>query len=190
MRIDANGDTLSTKEYGNPLNYYWVSYSSLNTTSDGNYICAGTIQDTTSNSDALLVKFTINGDTLWTKKFGGPYYDAGRDCQQTVDGGYMLVVDSDSLNNGMNDFVLIKTDSLGNLEWRRRYDAGGYDVPVCGLQTQDNGFIISGARGSNSSSTSNWIVKTDSTGQMEWVRTFSSGGNDERTLLDLTTFKW
>ncbi len=178
MRIDANGDTLWTKEYGNPLNYYWVSYSSLNTTSDGNYICAGTIQDTTSNSDALLVKFTINGDTLWTKKFGGPYYDAGRDCQQTVDGGYMLVVDSDSLNNGMNDFVLIKTDSLGNLEWRRRYDAGGYDVPVCGLQTQDNGFIISGARGSNSSSTSNWIVKTDSTGQMEWVRTFSSGGND------------
>ncbi|MCC6448340.1 MAG: T9SS type A sorting domain-containing protein [Chitinophagaceae bacterium] len=173
MRVDINGDTVWTKEYGNTSTYYWVNYSSLNTTSDGNYICAVTMQDSTSNYDAILLKFTINGDTLWSKKFGGPYFDAGRDCQQTTDGGYMLVVDSDSLNNGLNDCLLIKTDSIGNIEWKKRYDAGGYDVAVCGLQTLDGGYIISGARGS-----SNWIVKADSMGQMEWSRTYSTGTND------------
>lgn len=178
MRVDINGDTLWIKEYGLTSNFYYLSTGSLHPTSDGNYICAGSVTDTLGNSDALLIKLTVNGDTLWTKRFGGPFYDAGRDCQQTIDGGLILIAENDSLNDGLDDFILIKMDSSGNQQWKRRYNAGNYEVPICGFQTQDKGYIISGGRDLSSTNTSNWIVKTDSLGIMQWNKTYGSGGND------------
>ena len=81
-------------------------------TNDGGYIITGDlwIGNTTK---MWLIKTDMNGDTLWTRKFGNPYGN-GQSVRQTNDGGYILTgnyyqnIDSVSV-------VLIKLDESGNV---------------------------------------------------------------------------
>ncbi|MBL0053330.1 MAG: hypothetical protein IPP29_18450 [Bacteroidetes bacterium] len=40
--------------------------------------------------DVLLIRLNYEGDTLWTKIYGGIYNDEGRCVQQTRDSGFLI----------------------------------------------------------------------------------------------------
>ena len=82
-------------------------------TSDGGYIITGDIPETYSSSHTKmwLIKTDINGDTLWTRKFGNPYGN-GQSVRQTNDGGY-IITGNFYQNNFSVAVVLIKTNSSG-----------------------------------------------------------------------------
>ena len=79
-------------------------------TTDGGYIITGDIW-IGSDTKMWLIKTDMNGDTLWTRKFGNPYGN-GQSVRQTNDGGYIITG-----NFYQNQFsvavVLIKTNSSG-----------------------------------------------------------------------------
>ena len=79
-------------------------------TSDGGYIITGDIW-TSNNTKMWLIKTDMNGDTLWTRKYGNPYGN-GQSVRQTNDGGYVITG-----NFYQNQFsvsvVLIKTNATG-----------------------------------------------------------------------------
>jgi hypothetical protein len=66
-------------------------------------------------SDVYLIKTDGNGDTLWTRTYGGHDYDQGYSVQQCADGGYIVAGYAQSLGAGGEDVYLVKTDSLGNV---------------------------------------------------------------------------
>jgi len=79
-------------------------------TTDGGYIITGDLRIGNENK-MWLIKTNMNGDTLWTKKFGNPYGN-GKSVRQTNDGGYIITGYFYQSQSSVA-VVLIKTNSLG-----------------------------------------------------------------------------
>tara|TARA_B100001287_G_scaffold189690_1_gene160225 strand:+ start:918 stop:2408 length:1491 start_codon:yes stop_codon:yes gene_type:complete len=125
----------------------------------------------------------------WQKCIGGSNNEEASDIIATDDGGYALTGrtssnDGDvSDNHGGMDLWVLKLSSLGDIIWQRCY-GGSYDEEGESIQqTSDGGYIALGRTYSNDGDvTSNngngdiWILKIDSTGELEWNKCF--GGTD------------
>ncbi len=108
IRADSSGNLIWSKAYGGTG---FEGGNTIQQTSDGGYIVAGyTSSFGSGDDDIYLIKIDANGDSLWTKTFGGVSIDRGNSIQQTADGGYIIIGETTS----QTGIYLIKTDSLGN----------------------------------------------------------------------------
>ena len=160
VKIDANGDTLWTREYGTGEIGESNKGYCVRQTLDGGYIITGY----KAYEGIWLLKTDANGDTLWTKVYATAAGGTGFNVQQTADGGYIVTGTTEtftaSLNPTMCDLWLLKTDSLGDTLWTRKYPGGGSEaVGTCVQQTSDNGFIATGVLNGDL-----YLLKTDSLG--------------------------
>ncbi len=161
MKTDVNGNLLWTKTYGNS-NY--DEGTSVQQTTDGGYIfTGGTTRLSSGYSDVLLIKTNSNGDTLWTKSFGGAYHDYGYSVKQTSDGGYIVAGRTDKFGTGSNDGYLIKTNANGDSLWTTTFDLLDNDENYSVQQTTDGGYIIAGLTTSFGVSDV-YLIKTDANG--------------------------
>ena len=170
IKTDANGDTLWTKTFGG--GNYDRGFS-VQQTKDGGYIIAGCTQSYGAGYywDVYLIKTDANGDTLWTKTYGGWSDDWGNSVQQTQDGGYIIA------GYSAGDVYLIKTDANGDTLWTRTFGGPDYDYGNSVQQTQDGGYIIAGRTDSYGAGYYDvYLIKTDSLGDTLWTKTY--GGSD------------
>jgi len=117
------------------------------------------------------------GDTLWTRTYGGSASDWGNSVQQTSDGGYIIAGFTGSFGAGAFDVYLLKTDSSGDALWTRTYGGRSDDRGHSVQQTSDAGYIIAGFTGSFGAGYFDvYLVKTDSSGDTLWTRTY--GGSE------------
>jgi predicted secreted protein len=114
----------------------------------------------------------------WYKTYGGTGTDTGAgNIIQTSDGGYAISGDTQSFGAGGNDYWLIKTDADGNMLWNKTYGGAGLDSESDMCQTSDGGYALGGYTNSfGAGGTDFWLVKTDSSGTMQWNQTY--GGTD------------
>lgn len=146
---------------------------SVQQTSDGGYIVTGLCAHTRQDWDVLLLKLNADGDTLWTKAYGGDEDDSGYALQITSDGGYVIAARTLSFGAGQLDFYLLKTDSLGDTLWTKTYGTEYNNQAYSVAQTSDCGYIIvgrsyfSGTRGYRP-----YVVRTDSLGIALWTRDY------------------
>jgi len=175
LKTDSSGDTLWTRTYGGS-NSDWGN--TVEQTSDGGYIITGhTLSFGAGSSDVYLLKTDSSGDTLWTRTYGGNDYDWGYSLQQTSDGGYIIAAVTLSFGAGYFDVYLLKTDSLGDTLWTHTYGGSDDDRGYSVRQTSDGGYIIAGGTDSfGAGDSSVYLVKTDSSGDTLWTRTY--GGSD------------
>ncbi len=154
-------------------------------TVSGEYFIGGT---SSYNSNGLfdfyLVKTDVNGDTLWTKKYGGVQNEEANSMRQTSDGGFILSGYSESFSFGSKDFYLVKTNSLGDTLWTKHYGGSLVEISKSVRQTSDGGYIMTGYSQSFGISTENmYVIKTNSIGDTLWTKTYGqvgrySWGND------------
>ena len=168
-------DTLWTKVYGGIDRDY---LRSIQQTPDGGYIGAGfTYSFGAGLDDVYLIKTDSIGDTLWAKIYGGSYYDAGCAVSNTNDGGFIItgLADCHGAMDGM--LYLLKTDSLGDTLWTRKFGGGGKECGNSVQQTMDGGYIALGYTSSYGSGAFDfYLVKTNSSGDSLWTKTY--GGSD------------
>ncbi|MDH5686018.1 MAG: hypothetical protein OEY73_05765, partial [Hadesarchaea archaeon] len=98
---------------------------------------------------------------------------------QTSDGGYALAGSTESYGAGGFDFWLVKTDSSGNEEWSKTFGGENDDWAYSVVQTSDGGYVLAGSTMSYGAGGEDfWLVKTDSSGNEEWSKTFGGVNRD------------
>ncbi|MFP5039881.1 T9SS type A sorting domain-containing protein [Parasediminibacterium sp. JCM 36343] len=156
---------------------------SIQPTTDGGYIVAGSTGsddgDVTGNhssdADCWVVKLDSTGSLLWQKTFGGNRGDGAQSIQPTADGGYILAGYTENSNGDVSgnhnnwDYLVIKLDSTGSLQWQKTLGGSKLDEAYSITETADKGYIIAGYTYSNDGDVSGnhgggdcWIVKLGS----------------------------
>ena len=150
---------------------------SVQPTRDGGFIVLGTTKTASGSSQFYLARTDGSGNTIWTQTYGGAGDDFAASVQQNWDGGFILTGSTRSGGNGESDLWLIRTDSLGNQIWERKFGTAGRDGGNQVIQTNDSGFAVIGSTEPSGNSDFNaWLVRVDSSGNLLWTRTF--GGSD------------
>ncbi len=161
-------------------------------TIDGGFIMIGSTQSYGAANggyilDVYLVKTDYIGNIEWTKTFGDINRDDGMFVHQTNDGGYILTGWGDSEADGNLKCYLIKTNSLGNVIWKKAIEgndinAAGW-IGHCVQQTRDGGYIVVGKKDTFGSSDDVFLFKTNAIGNVLWSRDIDSTGNSVGTTI-------
>jgi hypothetical protein len=175
FKCDANCYTVWEKTCGAGVG------KSVKQTSDKGYIIAGyTNSFGAGGYDIYLIKTDENGDSLWTKTYGGRGDDYGNSVQQTTDRGYIVAGYTNSIGAGGSDVYLIKTDANGDIIWTKTYGGSNDDGGNSVQQTSDAGYIIAGWTHGGI-----YLIKTDAIGDTVWTKTYAGGkGNSVQQTSD------
>jgi tetratricopeptide (TPR) repeat protein len=180
IKTDPDGNELWDKTFGGSKS---DSADSVAQTTEGGYIIAGhTMSFGVALSAVWLINTGPSGNEEWNKTFGGSGYDVANSIQQTKDGGYIISGWTTTHGGGVEDFWLIKTDSSGNKQWDKTFGGTKNDAAIKVQQTSDGGYIIAGdtwSYGSGNGNSDAWLIKTDSSGNKQWDKTFGGTGEDK-----------
>jgi len=149
-------------------------------TSDGGYALVGYTESFGAGSnDFWFVKTDEAGNMQWNRTYGGTKGDYAFSLVETSDGGYTIAGYTRSYGAGRDDFWLIKVDSSGNAEWNQTYGGWDDDGTIFLVQTSDGGYALAGMTESFGPANDNfWLIKTDSSGNMEWNQTYGGTNGD------------
>ncbi|NQT79176.1 MAG: hypothetical protein HQ555_02125 [Candidatus Aminicenantes bacterium] len=154
---------------------------SIQQTLDGGYIVAGAIapNDIIWGKNFLILKLSSSGEIEWLWSYKGRDYDWAYSIFQTSEGGYIVAgylgYDDYWWELLICNFWILKLNSIGEIEWQRTYDAGGYERAYSIQQTLDGGYIVAGE---TTFSHDFWILKLSSVGHIEWQRTYGGSNFD------------
>lgn len=144
------------------------------------------------NTDIWVLSLSLDGELVHQRKYGSMMSDFGRGISADEGVGFNLlgVVAGDggdvTASHGTDDFWLAKLDHVGNVAWQKSYGGSSFDVPQDFDRTSDSGFVLAGYTSSNDGDVSGyhggfsdgWIVKVDSSGNVEWQRALGGGSTD------------
>ena len=181
IKLDAHGNIIWEKTYGKRGR---EKANCIIQTKDGGFIVAG---ETTSYPRYLIniwvLKLDQHGNIVWQKSYGGPGNEIPDSIIETADGGYLISGTIHRLNTGKfkhRDFLLIKIDKNGKLQWQKAYGGKGDEEGHAVVQTSDGGFAVVGRSTSFSKDWGDfWVLKTDKMGTPQWEMTYG-GPYDDR----------
>jgi len=171
MKLDSEG----AQEWQNSLGRgdAW----SVQQTTDGGYVisvstnCSFDALGSVERCDIRLVKIDSAGGFQWDRVVSCPEKGSGLgpSVRQTADSGYVILA-----TRGTTDSRLTKTDSVGNEEWSKTYENMRTSSPV--EHTPDGGYVFLTREvipGTGEFVNRNWLIKTDSAGEMERLKLFN-----------------
>ncbi len=180
MCMDNNFDTLWTKQFSESIMPYDTQsvIFQIKKDFDNSLINIGGVMGNAPTRIWLLKTDTL-GNKLWERFYGeGAEHFQGHSVVQTADGGYVIGGYKFKIGyNYTNDPIIIKTDSLGNEEWR--LNPGNPNVgdnKVMVALAQDGNIIAGTNYGTEQSGDNRWavvkIMKITPDGTVLWDKNY------------------
>lgn len=171
MMIGASGQLIWTKEYPER------SYSALDVSivSDSGFILTGYSTKAGRPDSLFLLKTDSIGEIQWEQTYGDIKDTRGNQVIECRNGGFSVIGRNKNGPGNQFDFWLVRTDSLGNLIWTRKYGDGTPDIGYAIVETKNGGFIIAGSGafpGSSDGYSDATVIKTDSLGFPLWIKSY------------------
>lgn len=200
IRLDEEGNVQWQKTYGGTA---MDEAYGIEQTADGGYIfCGTTISDDMDVSgnhghmDCWIVKTDSEGEIEWQSCFGGSLEDRAYGVKPAPDGGFIaagFTASSDQDvegNHGFGDYWILKLDDQGTLIWQQCLGGSGNDIAYDVIVTEDGGYAVAGASGSNDEMVSGnqgdvdfWMVKLSDEGYVQWQKCFGGTNFDYATSI-------
>lgn len=141
IRTDKNGSALWAEavEDTNYYSYYSVG-NAICVEKDslfaitGNF-CAG------SDTSAYFILMNNKGTVEKTKIYGVNHNYFGNSINVTSDNGFITFGATDSIMSGKPDEMLLKLDSVGNMQWMQVYGSSGYSIGHDVIQIPNKTYI-------------------------------------------------
>ncbi|MEO6168737.1 MAG: T9SS type A sorting domain-containing protein, partial [Chitinophagales bacterium] len=136
------------------------------------YMFGGSLENNlTGDNDIMLVKFNNSGDTIFQKvysdsNFSAPYYST------ITSDSKVLLVGFEGPYSDSKDIFLMKTDTNGNLIWKKNYGDLTNDLGYSVCEMLDSIYVIGGTKIQNGNANP-WIIKTDTAGDMLYEKEFT-----------------
>lgn len=176
IKVDSEGNVQWSKKYSALSG---AEPSGMVQTQDGSYAIAG-YASLGYGSEGRLVKIDTNGNLQWNKTYGvASEYNSVYSLVEAEDGGFVMAGTTSYQSHGDLDGWLVKTDSMGNLEWEKSIGGAGLDYGISLILTSDGGYLVAGYTASfGAGDHDGWLVKTDSQGNVLWNVAYGSTGRD------------
>lgn len=138
IRTDSLGNSLWEKTYGNIDIGTEIDYIENSGFIVSGYRFEGDL------ARMFLLRADLEGDTVWTKT----YYEYFRSGAYSIDvienNGFIIGGVADTSKNNFLKAYVVKTDSLGNIIWQKRYSTGNNEICYSVRKYNDLGYVFCG----------------------------------------------
>jgi hypothetical protein len=185
IKIDTAGAIIWEKRYGGAGIDVGIS---VEQTRDTGFVIGGyTSSFGAGGSDYYLIKTDSTGTLQWSKTFGGADEEQCYCVHQTRDGGYILSGLSYGYGMGGNDFYVVRTDADGNMLWNKSYGEAGADYGSYIVQSDDGGYVLTGANTHTQNPYSLSLLGLDQQGNILWKKGYAGSFLETWGLTIITT---
>jgi hypothetical protein len=194
-----------TASFGGPTQYSWlmnldlatggvhferVSSSTFGGFTDGAAIAADggalflgrDVLDIFTKHDAWLMRVDPAGNPVWSQGFTrqGPGRHFLFDAAELGDGSWIAVGATSILDKPPQPAWIVRLSPQGVPLWHYEYGAGLSETARCVTPTSDGGFAVAGwSNSSGAGSDDVWVMKIDSTGVIQWQKTYGGAEADQ-----------
>jgi hypothetical protein len=188
LKLDANGDTLWTEDYGSAV---LDGGNNVIRTPNGGYLITGHTEQAVDKElpgdcDAYLTQLDSNGKIQWQDVFGSYLDDVPLISALTPDGGFIVTGFTENYGAVQYDVWVFKFKD-GLLQWMNIYGGSGIDKGRDVITTPDGGYLIVGQTNSfGNGGYDAYVIKIDSAGNAEWSNTYGGPLDDFAYSVRLT----
>ncbi|HVP57485.1 MAG TPA: FlgD immunoglobulin-like domain containing protein [bacterium] len=177
VRLDPNGNVKWSRNYGGFGDD--VGYG-VRQTADGGFVVAGSYgyPADPNNKDLYLIKLDSLGTKQWERMYSAMGYDEAFDVQLVGnDAGFILVGYTQSVVPVNSDVYVVRTNSVGDTLYTRRYDFTINDKGYSICAVRGGGYVLCGhVQGSQSYDV--LILKISAQLDSLWSKTYGGSGTD------------
>jgi len=157
--------------------------------------------DETSTKNLPPEEQMFQGEFEFAKTFGGSQDEEAISVTKTNDGGFAVLGFTQSTDGDVvgktatdSDYWLLKFDGQANLLWSKVYGGTGDDRGQKIIITNDGGFAVIGYSRSDDGDVTDaqgfydyWMLKLNSSGDLQWQKSFGFPGSDRGYAIVQTT---
>ncbi|MBS4028217.1 MAG: SBBP repeat-containing protein [Ignavibacteriales bacterium] len=141
----------------------------------GNYYISGEQYTSATSYDFVLLKLNSSGTLLWRTTFNRSGTSSDKPKALALDSAGNSYITGSSLKNSSEDYVTLKYNSAGTLEWTKQYNVTGTSSNIAyALAVDNSGNVYVTGKSADSATADVATIKYSANGNVEWIQRYNS----------------